>query len=34
MRRFNLLEPKSIQDACEILSADEDVKLISGARRF
>ena len=30
MRRFNLLEPKSIQDACEILSADEDVKLISG----
>ena len=30
MRRFNMLEPKSIQDACEILSADEDVKLISG----
>ena len=30
MRRFNLLEPKSIRDACEILSADEDVKLISG----
>ncbi|MET0503535.1 MAG: xanthine dehydrogenase family protein subunit M [Candidatus Binatia bacterium] len=30
MRRFNMLEPKSIQDACEILSAEEDVKLISG----
>jgi carbon-monoxide dehydrogenase medium subunit len=30
MRRFHLLEPKSIQDACQILSADEDVKLISG----
>ena len=30
MRRFNMLEPKSIHDACEILSADEDVKLISG----
>lgn len=30
MRRFNMLEPKSIQDACEFLSADEDVKLISG----
>jgi carbon-monoxide dehydrogenase medium subunit len=30
MRRFNMLEPRSIQEACEILSADEDVKLISG----
>lgn len=30
MRRFNMLEPKSIQDACEIISADEDFKLISG----
>jgi carbon-monoxide dehydrogenase medium subunit len=30
MRRFNLLEPKSIQDACEMLAAEEDVKLISG----
>ena len=34
MRRFNMLEPKSIHDACEILSADEDVKLISGGTRF
>jgi xanthine dehydrogenase iron-sulfur cluster and FAD-binding subunit A len=30
MRRFNLLEPRSIQDACEILAAEEDVKLIGG----
>src|SRR5574341_748726 len=30
MRRFNILEPKSIQEACKILSDDEDVKLISG----
>jgi carbon-monoxide dehydrogenase medium subunit len=30
MRRFNLLEPKSIQDACEMLAAEEDVKLIGG----
>ena len=30
MRRFNIVEPKSIQDACKILSEDEDVKLISG----
>jgi carbon-monoxide dehydrogenase medium subunit len=30
MRRFNLLEPRSIQDACEILAAEKDVKLIGG----
>ena len=30
MRRFNILEPKSIHDACKILAADEEVKLISG----
>lgn len=30
MRRFNLIEPESIEDACKILSEHEDVKLISG----
>ena len=30
MRRFNILEPKSLRDACTILSADQEVKLISG----
>ena len=30
MRRFNIVEPRSIQDACRILAEDEDVKLISG----
>jgi len=30
MRRFNIVEPRSIEDACEILAEDDDVKLISG----
>jgi aerobic carbon-monoxide dehydrogenase medium subunit len=30
MRRFEILEPKSIQEACGILSEREDVKLIAG----
>ena len=30
MRRFNIVEPRSIEDACKILAEDEDVKLISG----
>ena len=30
MRRFEILEPKSIADACAILAAEEDVKLIAG----
>ena len=30
MRRFEILEPKSIADACTILAAEEDVKLIAG----
>ena len=30
MRRFEILEPKSIQEACVILSEREDVKLIAG----
>ena len=30
MRRFNIVEPRSLQDACKILADDEDVKLISG----
>ena len=30
MRRFDILEPKSIQEACRILSQEEDVKLIAG----
>jgi len=30
MRRFNIVEPRSIEEACKILAADEDVKLISG----
>src|SRR6516165_11336615 len=30
MRRFEILEPKSIQEACEILSEKEEVKLIAG----
>ena len=30
MRRFEILEPKSIQEACGILSEKEDVKLIAG----
>jgi aerobic carbon-monoxide dehydrogenase medium subunit len=30
MRRFEMLEPRSIQEACKILSEKEDVKLIAG----
>ena len=30
MRRFEILEPKSIQEACGILSEKEDIKLIAG----
>jgi carbon-monoxide dehydrogenase medium subunit len=30
MRRFEILEPKSIPEACQILAAEEDVKLIAG----
>jgi len=30
MRRFNIVEPRSIEDACEILAEDEEAKLISG----
>src|SRR5213594_4056677 len=30
MRRFEILEPKSIKEACGILSEKEDVKLIAG----
>jgi aerobic carbon-monoxide dehydrogenase medium subunit len=30
MRRFDILEPRSIQEACGILSEKEDVKLIAG----
>jgi len=30
MRRFEILEPKSIQEACGILAEKEDVKLIAG----
>ena len=30
MRRFNIIEPRSIDDACEILAEDEDAKLIGG----
>ena len=30
MRRFNIVEPRSIEDACKILAEDDDVKLISG----
>jgi len=30
MRRFNIVEPRSLQDACKILADDEDAKLISG----
>lgn len=30
MRRFDLLEPKSIQEACKILTEQEDAKLIAG----
>jgi aerobic carbon-monoxide dehydrogenase medium subunit len=30
MRRFEILEPKSIAEACKILAAEEDVKLIAG----
>jgi carbon-monoxide dehydrogenase medium subunit len=30
MRRFDILEPKSIQEACRILSEEDDVKLIAG----
>jgi carbon-monoxide dehydrogenase medium subunit len=30
MRRFNIVEPRSIEEACKILGADEDAKLIGG----
>jgi carbon-monoxide dehydrogenase medium subunit len=30
MRRFEMLEPKSVQEACRILSEQSDVKLIAG----
>ena len=30
MRRFDILEPKSIDEACRILSQEEDVKLLAG----
>ena len=30
MRRFEILEPKSIAEACKLLAAEEDVKLIAG----
>jgi carbon-monoxide dehydrogenase medium subunit len=30
MRRFDILEPKSIEEACSILSQEEDVKLLAG----
>ncbi len=30
MRRFEILEPKSIAEGCKILAAEEDVKLIAG----
>jgi len=30
MRRFEILEPKSIAEACKILAAEADVKLIAG----
>src|SRR5512147_987529 len=30
MRRFNIVEPRSLQDAGKILADDEDAKLISG----
>ncbi|MGH7928068.1 MAG: FAD binding domain-containing protein, partial [Candidatus Binatia bacterium] len=30
MRRFEILEPKTIEEACKILSQEEDVKLIAG----
>src|ERR1051325_1738217 len=30
MRRFNIVEPRSIEEACKILAEDDDVKLISG----
>src|SRR6187549_1100981 len=30
MRRFNIVEPRSIEDACKILAEDDEVKLISG----
>jgi aerobic carbon-monoxide dehydrogenase medium subunit len=30
MRRFDMLEPKSVDEACRILSQEEDVKLLAG----
>ena len=30
MRRFAIVEPKSIEEACRILSQEEDIKLIAG----
>ena len=30
MRRFEIVEPQSIEEACRILAEKEDVKLISG----
>ena len=30
MRRFNIVEPRSIEDACKILAEDDQTKLVSG----
>jgi carbon-monoxide dehydrogenase medium subunit len=30
MRRFNLVEPRSIEDACKALASDDETKLIAG----
>src|SRR4030065_437114 len=30
MRRFELVEPKSLKDACAILSDDRDAKVVAG----
>ncbi len=30
MRRFNIVEPRSIEDACNILAEDDQTKLVSG----
>lgn len=30
MRRFNLVEPRSIEDACKTLASDDEAKLIAG----
>ncbi|HSE90380.1 MAG TPA: xanthine dehydrogenase family protein subunit M [Candidatus Binatia bacterium] len=30
MRRFNIVEPRSIEDACKLLASDDEAKLIAG----